>query len=99
MTASIEVTNIRVRPLLVPLRRPLIVSFGTFKEGPFLAIELLEGADQFVEITLHDVVELVEGQPDTMIGQSILGEVIGSDPFVASSGSDQSPAGIRAGGM
>lgn len=40
MTASIEVTNIRVRPLLVPLRRPLIVSFGTFKEGPFLAIEL-----------------------------------------------------------
>lgn len=40
MTASIEVTGIRVRPLVVPLRRPLVVSFGTFKEGPFLAIEV-----------------------------------------------------------
>lgn len=40
MTASIEVTGVRVRPLIVPLRRPLVVSFGTFKEGPFLAIEV-----------------------------------------------------------
>lgn len=40
MQTPIEVTGIRVRPLIVPLRRPLIVSFGTFKEGPFLAIEL-----------------------------------------------------------
>lgn len=40
MTPSIEVTGIRVRPLVVPIRRPLVVSFGTFKEGPFLAIEV-----------------------------------------------------------
>lgn len=40
MTASIEVTGIRVRPLIVPLKRPLVVSFGTFKEGPFLAVEV-----------------------------------------------------------
>jgi hypothetical protein len=40
MTASIKVTGIRVRPLVVPLRRPLVVSFGTFTEGPFLAIEV-----------------------------------------------------------
>jgi mandelate racemase len=40
MTASIEVTGIRVRRLMVPLRRPLRVSFGLFKEGPFLAVEV-----------------------------------------------------------
>ncbi len=40
MNPSIEVTGIRVRRLVVPLRRPLATSFGTFKEGPFLAIEL-----------------------------------------------------------
>lgn len=38
--ASIEITGIRVRRLMVPLRRPLTVSFGTFKEAPMLAIEL-----------------------------------------------------------
>jgi mandelate racemase len=40
MTASIEITGIRVRPLLVPVRRPLRVSFGLFAEAPLLAIEL-----------------------------------------------------------
>lgn len=40
MTTSIEITGIRVRPLMVPLRRPLRVSFGTFAEAPFLAVEL-----------------------------------------------------------
>lgn len=37
---TITVTGLRVRPLLVPLRRPLIVSFGTFIEAPMLAVEL-----------------------------------------------------------
>jgi mandelate racemase len=40
MTTSIEITGLRVRRLMVPLKRPLTVSFGTFKEGPMLAIEL-----------------------------------------------------------
>ncbi len=40
MTASIEVTGLRVRRLVVPLRRPLATSFGLFKEGPFLAVEV-----------------------------------------------------------
>jgi mandelate racemase len=38
--AAIEITGIRLRRLMVPLRRPLKVSFGTFKEGPFLAVEV-----------------------------------------------------------
>jgi mandelate racemase len=40
MATSIEVTGIKIRKLLVPLRRPLTVSFGTFKEAPMLAVEL-----------------------------------------------------------
>lgn len=37
---AIEVTGHRVRPLLVPLRRPLATSVGTFTHGPFLAVEI-----------------------------------------------------------
>ena len=40
MTTSIEITGIKVRRLMVPLRRPLTVSFGTFKDAPMLAVEL-----------------------------------------------------------
>jgi mandelate racemase len=37
---AIEITGVRVRKLIVPLRRPLTVSFGTFAEAPMLAVEL-----------------------------------------------------------
>jgi mandelate racemase len=37
---TITITSLRVRPLLVPLRRPLTVSFGTFSEAPMLAVDL-----------------------------------------------------------
>jgi mandelate racemase len=37
---SIELTGVRIRRLVVPLRRPLKVSFGTFSEAPMLAVEL-----------------------------------------------------------
>ncbi len=40
MTGEIEITGIRVRPLVVPLKRGLATSFGVFKDGPFLAIDL-----------------------------------------------------------
>jgi mandelate racemase len=40
MQNSIAVTGIRIRRLMVPLRRPLTVSFGTFKEAPMLAVEV-----------------------------------------------------------
>jgi mandelate racemase len=40
MPASIEITGLRVRPLVVPLKRPLAASFGVFSDAPFLAIDL-----------------------------------------------------------
>ena len=40
MNPTIEITAIRVRPLLVPMRRPLATAVGMFTHGPFLAIDL-----------------------------------------------------------
>lgn len=37
---SVEVTGIRIRRLVVPLRRELATRIGTFNKGPFLAIDL-----------------------------------------------------------
>ncbi len=39
-TSGIQISTIRVRPLLVPLRRPLATAVGHFTHGPFLAIDL-----------------------------------------------------------
>lgn len=39
-TARIEVTGVRVRRALVPLRRPLGTSFGVFTHGPFVLVDL-----------------------------------------------------------
>ena len=48
-----------------------------------------ERLDHFVELSLHDLVELVESQSDAVVGQSVLGEVVGPDPLAAVAGSDQ----------
>lgn len=37
---AIEITGIRVRPLVLPLPRPLATRVGLFTDGPFLAIDL-----------------------------------------------------------
>jgi mandelate racemase len=37
---AIEISALRVRRLVVPLRRPLRVSFGLFEAAPFLAVEI-----------------------------------------------------------
>ena len=37
---TVEITGIRLRPLIVPLRRPLATRVGLFTEGPFIAIDL-----------------------------------------------------------
>lgn len=37
---SVEITDIRIRRALAPLRRPLRVSFGEFTHAPFLLIDL-----------------------------------------------------------
>lgn len=39
-TARIEVTGVRIRRALVPLKRPLGTSFGLFTHGPFVLVDL-----------------------------------------------------------
>ncbi|MCX8018756.1 MAG: hypothetical protein N2690_12800, partial [Rhodocyclaceae bacterium] len=54
--STIEITGLRVRPLLVPLRRPLTVSFGVFREAPMLAVQVETrggGVGQVLGFTFH----------------------------------------------
>jgi hypothetical protein len=50
---------------------------------PFLSIELHERSDQFVQIPLDDLIELVQRQADAMVGEAALGKVVRADPFAA----------------
>ena len=40
MTATIEITGIRARRAIVPMRRPLNTRVGSFTRAPFLLIDL-----------------------------------------------------------
>jgi len=46
-----------------------------------------QALDQFVEVSLQDVVQLVERQSDAMVGYPPLGKIIGSNPAAAITGS------------
>lgn len=55
----------------------LLPFFHLFEQ--FGLVVSVEGIDHFLKAALHDGVEAVERQADTVVGESILGEVIGSD--------------------
>ncbi len=44
--------------------------------------------DDFVELALHDAVQLVKREIDPMIGQPPLGEIIGADALTAIAAAD-----------
>src|SRR5207249_7848582 len=54
-------------------------------EGLELLLQLLrhEWLDQRIEVALEQVLQVVEGQVETMIGHAILREVVGADLFAA----------------
>jgi hypothetical protein len=62
----------------------------------FIAVEGKQFGDQFAKVPLNDAVEFVKGQVAAVIGESILGEVIGANAFAAVAGADQCAAGFRA---
>ena len=47
----------------------------------FVAVEFQHLTDEVIEFPLHDLVELIESQPDTMICQAVLWEVVSPDAF------------------
>ena len=51
-----------------------------------------ERTDQAVEISRHDVVELVEREVDAVIGHAPLREIVGADAFGAVTAADQRTA-------
>src|SRR5262249_27641194 len=77
MTGAIEITGVRIRRVLVPVRRVLNTRVGRFTKGPFLLIDLeLKGGGvgralcftflpiglEVVPILLEDLVSLVRGR-------------------------------------
>src|SRR5579862_995045 len=61
----------------------------------FRLVLLVQGGRQLVEVAVHDLVELVEGEVDAMIGDAPLREIIGADALGAVSGSDLELARLR----
>jgi mandelate racemase len=75
---EITLTGCRIVPMMVPLRRSLGTSFGVFKEGPFLAVEVTTsgGAGRVVGFTFHRlgltvVPPLIEHLVETWKGRPI----------------------------
>lgn len=76
---SIEITGIRVRRLVVPLRRPLATRIGLFDKAPFLAIDLdLKGGGEgrllafsFAKIGLDLVPPVLDELTNAAIGRKI----------------------------
>ena len=54
--------------------------------------------EQFVEIAVHDGVDLAQGEVDAVVGDAPLGEVVGADAFAAVAGADLELAVGVAGG-
>lgn len=54
----------------------------------FLDVAVLEGGDEFGEVALDDLGEVVEGEVDAVIGDAILREVVGADALAAVAGTD-----------
>jgi len=47
-----------------------------------------QGLDQLIEVTSQDTVKVIQRQPDAMVGDPALGEIIGADPFGAIAGTN-----------
>src|SRR5580704_2813616 len=60
-----------------------------------LAIEFDQRADKLVDISLHELVDLVQRQADAVIGHPALRKIIGANPLVAATAADERPPLLR----
>ena len=65
----------------------------------FRLISSNERVNQLVEIAVHDRVDLIERQPDAVVGDSALREIVGADALVAHAGTDLAAALAGDGGV
>ena len=49
---------------------------------------MLQGQDHFVQVAFHYAIEVIKGQADAVISDSVLGKIVGSDLLFAPSGTD-----------
>src|ERR1700722_8534243 len=68
--------------------------------GQFLLeVRLLQRRNQRVDRSFHHLREIVQGKADAVVGDPILGKVIGADPLAAIAGSDLAAALGRVAGV
>src|SRR5687768_13082203 len=53
-----------------------------------LVVGLLQRGDNRLDVSLHHLRQAVEGESDAVIGQPVLREIIGANPFAAITGPD-----------
>src|SRR6185295_14841384 len=80
---------IRLPPRRAPPARPRSpgASWSCLLESRLL-VGHGEGVEQCVEVAVEDLVEVVRLEVDPVIGDAVLGEVVGADPLAAVYGAD-----------
>src|SRR5215468_3683226 len=69
---------------------------GSLLAEPFPLVLLAKGLDDGGEVAGDDGVELVQGQVDAVVGDSVLREVVGADALAAVAGADLALARLGA---
>ena len=67
---------------------PALLAVRTKSISQLLPIVINQGVGDYLHISGQDLVKLVEGQADAVVGQAILGEIVGADPLAAVSRAD-----------
>ena len=52
------------------------------------------GINNLLDITIHDLIQLIQSQIDTMVGHAALWEVVGTDLLGTVSGTDLASSGL-----
>lgn len=73
-----------------PVEKEWIVLFEIVRiVESFLAIKFKKLLDEFLQVSLHHLLKFVNGKIDSVIGDSSLWEVVGSNSLASVSGTDQ----------
>src|SRR5450759_3133737 len=70
-----ELSNSRT----VAMSRPLCGAVVGERRQQLGLIRVAESVDQLVEVTVHESRQAVQVEPDAVVGQSILREIVGTD--------------------
>ena len=53
-----------------------------------VSVDGADFAEEFIEVSLEDIGEVVEGEVVAVVGDAVLGEIVGADALAAVAGAD-----------